>query len=81
MSLVDKRFETTLTQEARAYIRNVIWELDKHRTVAESQGYNLIQVRRSGVSRTLSYVRKYKTWSIIGCLRYTALRNYLIPKM
>ena len=23
----------------------------------------------SGVSRTLSYVRKYKTWSIIGCLR------------
>ena len=70
MSLVDKWFETTLTREARAYVRNVIWELDKHRTVAESQGYSLIQVQRSDVSRTLSYVRKYKTWSIIGCLRY-----------
>ena len=70
MSLVDKRFETTLTREARAYVQNVIWEPDKHRTVAESQGYSLIQVWRSGVSRTLSYmyVRKYKTWSIIGCL-------------
>ena len=70
MPLVDKRFETTLTREARAYVWNMIWEPDKHRTVAESQGYILIQVRHSGVSRTLSYVRKYKTWSIIGCLHY-----------
>ena len=75
MTLVDKLYETTLTRKAWAYVRNVIWEPDKHCTVAESQGYSLIQVRRSGVSRTLSYVRKYKTWLIIGCLRYLPAIN------
>ena len=74
VSLGDKRFETTLTWAAPAYVRNVIWELDKHRSVAESQGYRLIPVRRSGVARTLSYVRKYRTWSIIGCLRYIIIK-------
>ena len=74
VSPVDKRFETTLTWAAQAYVRNVIWEPDKHRTVTESQGYRLISVRRSGVARTLSYVRKYRTWSIIGCLRYIIIK-------
>ena len=74
VSPVDKRFETTLTWAARAYVRNVIWKPDKHRTVAESQGYRLIPVGRSGVARTLSYVRKYRTWSRIGCLRYIIIK-------
>ena len=67
---VNNRFEITLTWEARAYVWNVMWEPDKQYTVAESQGYCLIQSTALRCCRMLNYVRKYKTWSIIGCLCY-----------